>query len=135
MKRKFLAALLALVMVFSMIPVSASAAEGEVEVTGDGAFEELGCNVEFFLYTTQLYKMLLIEDSDIDISKVSIGDVYLLLTEKHSIQGNRIFLSRIGLTDAETDYRYLTILNSNHTIEPKNIRGLEINYTENNNSK
>ncbi len=135
MKRKFLAALLALVMVFSMIPVSASAAEGEVEVTGDGAFEVLGCNVEFFLYTTQLYKMLLIEDSDIDISKVSIGDVYLLLTEKHSIQGNRIFLSRIGLTDAETDYRYLTILNSNHTIEPKNIRGLEINYTENNNSK
>ena len=135
MKRKFLAALLALVMVFSMIPVSASAAEGEVKVTGDGAFEESGCNVEFFLYTTQLYKMLLIEDSDIDISKVSIGDVYLLLTEKHSIQGNRIFLSRIGLTDAETDYRYLTILNSNHTIEPKNIRGLEINYTENNNSK
>ena len=135
MKRKFLAALLALVMVFSMIPVSASAAEGEVKVTGDGAFEESGCNVEFFLYTTQLYKMLLIEDSDIDISKVSIGDVYLLLTEKHSIQGNRIFLSRIGLTDAETDYRYLTILNSNHTIEPKNIHGLEINYTENNNSK
>ena len=135
MKRKFLAALLALVMVFSMIPVSASAAEGEVEVTGDGAFEVSGCNVEFFLYTTQLYKMLLIEDSDIDISKVSIGDVYLLLTEKHSIQGNRIFLSRIGLTDAETDYRYLTILNSNHTIEPKNICGLEINYTENNNSK
>lgn len=135
MKRKFLAALLALVMVFSMIPVSASAAEGEVKVTGDGAFEKSGCNVEFFLYTTQLYKMLLIEDSDIDISKVSIGDVYLLLTEKHSIQGDRIFLSRIGLTDAETGYRYLTILNSNHTIEPKNIRGLEINYTENNNSK
>ncbi len=40
MKRKFLAALLALVMVFSMIPVSASAAEGEVTVTGDDAITD-----------------------------------------------------------------------------------------------
>ena len=59
MKRKFLAALLALVMVFSMIPVSASAA-GNVIVTGDDPITDNDRSVSFHLYTTQLYKLIML---------------------------------------------------------------------------
>lgn len=58
MYRKFLAALLALVMVFSMIPVSASAA-GNVTVTGDDPITDNNRSVSFHLYTTQLYKLIM----------------------------------------------------------------------------
>ena len=64
MKRKFLAALLALVMVFSMIPVSASAA-GNVIVTGDDPITDNDRSVSFHLYTTQLYKLIMLEDNEV----------------------------------------------------------------------
>ena len=74
-ERKFLAALLALVMVFSMIPVSASAAE-TVQVTGDEPITTNDRSVSFHLYTTQLYKLIMLEDdsatADSDVSGVSL---------------------------------------------------------------
>ena len=57
MKRKFLAALLALVMVFSMIPVSASAEEA-IKVTGDTPLQTPGLSVLYQVYLVDRNSML-----------------------------------------------------------------------------
>lgn len=76
MKRKFLAALLALVMVFSMIPVSASAEEA-IKVTGDTPLQTPGLSVTFKIHTTQLYKLLMneAEIDSLDPDEIKIKDV------------------------------------------------------------
>ena len=89
MKRKFLAALLALVMVFSMIPVSASAA-GNVTVTGDEPITDNDRSVSFHLYTPQLFKLLMLEDNsataDSDVSGGRI--IFFMMALGYSIAQN-----------------------------------------------
>ena len=128
MKRKFLAALLALVMVFSMIPVSASAAE-TVQVTGDEPITTNDRSVSFHLYTTQLYKLIMLEDdsatADSDVSGVS-----LLLHDGFGVlDKTELSLRKIGVTKAETDYFEYSNTNRGHALEPDNIKGLKISYS------
>lgn len=128
MKRKFLAALLALVMVFSMIPVSASAAE-TVQVTGDEPITTNDRSVSFHLYTTQLYKLIMLEDdsatADSDVSGVS-----LLLHDGFGVlDKTELSLRKIGVTKAETDYFEYSNTNRGHALEPNNIKGLKISYS------
>lgn len=128
MKRKFLAALLALVMVFSMIPVSASAA-GNVIVTGDEPITTNDRSVSFHLYTTQLYKLIMLEDdsatADSDVSGVS-----LLLHDGFGVLNKtELSLRKIGVTKAETDYFEYSNTNRGHALEPNNIKGLKISYS------
>lgn len=128
MKRKFLAALLALVMVFSMIPVSASAA-GNVIVTGDEPITTNDRSVSFHLYTTQLYKLIMLEDdsatADSDVSGVS-----LLLHDGFGVLNKtELSLRKIGVTKAETDYFEYSDTNRGHALEPNNIEGLKISYS------
>lgn len=128
MKRKFLAALLALVMVFSMIPVSASAA-GNVIVTGDDPITDNDRSVSFHLYTTQLYKLIMLEDNsataDSDVSEVS-----LLLHDGFGVlDKTELSLRKIGVTKAETDYFEYSNTNRGHALEPNNIKGLKISYS------
>ena len=128
MKRKFLAALLALVMVFSMIPVSASAAE-TVQVTGDEPITTNHRSVSFHLYTTQLYKLIMLEDdsatADSDVSGVS-----LLLHDGFGVlDKTELSLWKIGVTKAETDYFEYSNTNRGHALEPDNIKGLKISYS------
>ena len=128
MKRKFLAALLALVMVFSMIPVSASAA-GNVIVTGDDPITDNDRSVSFHLYTTQLYKLILLEDNsataDSDVSGVSL----LLYNGFGVLDRTELSLRKIGATKAETDYFEYSDTNRGHALEPNNIEGLKISYS------
>lgn len=128
MKRKFLAALLALVMVFSMIPVSASAA-GNVTVTGDDPITDNNRSVSFHLYTTQLYKLIMLEDNsataDSDVSGVSL----LLYDGFGVLDRTELSLRKIGVTKAETDYFEYSNTNRGHALEPDNIKGLKISYS------
>lgn len=128
MKRKFLAALLALVMVFSMIPVSASAA-GNVIVTGDDPITDNDRSVSFHLYTTQLYKLIMLEDNsataDSDVSGVSL----LLYNGFGVLDRTELSLRKIGATKAETDYFEYSDTNRGHALEPNNIEGLKISYS------
>ena len=128
MKRKFLAALLALVMVFSMIPVSASAA-GNVIVTGDDPITDNDRSVSFHLYTTQLYKLIMLEDNsataDSDVSGVSL----LLYNGFGVLDETELSLWKIGVTKAETDYFEYSNTNRGHALEPNNIKGLKISYS------
>ena len=128
MKRKFLAALLALVMVFSMIPVSASAA-GNVIVTGDDPITTNDRSVSFHLYTTQLYKLIMLEDNsataDSDVSGVSL----LLYDGFGVLDKTELSLRKIGVTKAETDYFEYSNTNRGHALEPNNIKGLKISYS------
>lgn len=128
MKRKFLAALLALVMVFSMIPVSASAA-GNVTVTGDEPITDNDRSVSFHLYTTQLYKLIMLEDNsataDSDVSGVSL----LLYDGFGVLDSTELSLRKIGVTKAETDYFEYSNTNRGHALEPNNIKGLKISYS------
>ena len=128
MKRKFLAALLALVMVFSMIPVSASAA-GNVIVTGDNPITDNDRSVSFHLYTTQLYKLIMLEDNsataDSDVSGVSL----LLHNGFGVLDETELSLWKIGVTKAETDYFEYSNTNRGHALEPNNIKGLKISYS------
>ena len=128
MKRKFLAALLALVMVFSMIPVSASAA-GNVIVTGDDPITDNDRSVSFHLYTTQLYKLIMLEDNsataDSDVSGVSL----LLYNGFGGLDRTELSLRKIGATKAETDYFEYSDTNRGHALEPNNIEGLKISYS------
>ena len=135
MKRKFLAALLALVMVFSMIPVSASAEEA-IKVTGDTPLQTPGLSVTFKIHTTQLYKLLMNEAKidSLDPDEIKIKDVYLLLDEEHYLGGEHHF-SNVGFTLAETDYLSLVMQENNLTLQPDNIRGLRISYTSHGSSK
>ena len=135
MKRKFLAALLALVMVFSMIPVSASAAEA-IKVTGDTPLQTPGLSVTFKIHTTQLYKLLMnkAEIDSLDPDEIKIRDVYLLLDEEHYLGGEHHF-SNVGFTLAETDYLSLVMQENDLTLQPDNIRGLRISYTSHGSSK
>ncbi len=135
MKRKFLAALLALVMVFSMIPVSASAEEA-IKVTGDTPLQTPGLSVTFKIHTTQLYKLLIneAEIDSLDPDEIKIRDVYLLLDEEHYLGGEHHF-SNVGFTLAETDYLSLVMQENDLTLQPDNIRGLRISYTSHGSSK
>ena len=135
MKRKFLAALLALVMVFSMIPVSASAEEA-IKVTGDTPLQTPGLSVTFKIHTTQLYKLLMneAEIDSLDPDEIKIKDVYLLLDEEHYLGGEHHF-SNVGFTLAETDYLSLVMQENDLTLQPDNIRGLRISYTSHGSSK
>ena len=135
MKRKFLAALLALVMVFSMIPVSASAAEA-IKVTGDTPLQTPALSVTFKIHTTQLYKLLMneAEIDSLDPDEIKIQDVYLLLDKEHYLGGEHHF-SNVGFTLAETDYLSLVMQENDLTLQPDNIRGLRISYTSHGSSK
>ena len=135
MKRKFLAALLALVMVFSMIPVSASAEEA-IKVTGDTPLQTPGLSVTFKIHTTQLYKLLMneAEIDSLDPDEIKIQDVYLLLDKEHYLGGEHHF-SNVGFTLAETDYLSLVMQENDRTLQPDNIRGLRISYTSLGSSK
>ncbi len=135
MKRKFLAALLALVMVFSMIPVSASAEEA-IKVTGDTPLQTPGLSVTFKIHTTQLYKLLMneAEIDSLDPDEIKINDVYLLLDKEHYLGGEHHF-SNVGFTLAETDYLSLVMQENNLTLQPDNIRGLRISYTSHGSSQ
>ena len=135
MKRKFLAALLALVMVFSMIPVSASAEEA-IKVTGDTPLQTPALSVTFKIHTTQLYKLLMneAEIDSLDPDEIKIQDVYLLLDKEHYLGGEHHF-SNVGFTLAETDYLSLVMQENDLTLQPDNIRGLRISYTSHGSSK
>ena len=63
MKRRIIAALMALCLCIGLLPATALAAgdnSGTIGVTGDGPYTTADRNVEFFLYTTQLYKLLML---------------------------------------------------------------------------
>lgn len=133
MKRRIIAALMALCLCIGLLPATALAAgdnSGTIGVTGDGPYTTADRNVEFFLYTTQLYKLLMLAVPGTD-EATTINKVELLLTEGHWLYGSEIELTPVGVENRETDYRYLSITNTGHKIEPSNICGLRISYTHN----
>ena len=128
MKRKFLAALLALVMVFSMIPVSASAAE-TVTISGDTPLSTAGLQVDFSIHTEQLYKLVMSVDNDAN-SSTKINNVTLLLKEPHVLGAEHNFTA-IDLASDEQDGFHLMMYNTGNKLDYTNIRGLRIAYTTN----
>ncbi len=128
MKRKFLAALLALVMVFSMIPVSASAAE-TVTISGDTPLSTAGLQVDFSIHTEQLYKLVMSVDNDAN-SSTKINNVTLLLKEPHVLGAEHNFTA-IDLASDEQDEFHLMMYNTGNKLDYTNIRGLRIAYTTN----
>ena len=128
MKRKFLAALLALVMVFSMIPVSASAEE-TVTISGDTPLSTAGLQVDFSIHTEQLYKLVMSVDNDAN-SSTKINNVTLLLKEPHVLGAEHNFTA-IDLASDEQDEFHLMMYNTGNKLDYTNIRGLRIAYTTN----
>ena len=128
MKRKFLAALLALVMVFSMIPVSASAEE-TVTISGDTPLSTAGLQVDFSIHTEQLYKLVMSVDNDAN-SSTKINNVTLLLKEPHVLGAEHNFTA-IDLASDEQDGFHLMMYNTGNKLDYTNIRGLRIAYTTN----
>lgn len=128
MKRKFLAALLALVMVFSMIPVSASAEE-TVTISGDTPLSTAGLQVDFSIHTEQLYKLVMSVDNDAN-SSTKINNVTLLLKEPHFLGAEHNFTA-IDLASDEQDEFHLMMYNTGNKLDYTNIRGLRIAYTTN----
>ena len=77
MKRRIIAALMALCLCIGLLPATALAAEGP-EVTGEGPYDGLGTNLVYFhIGTTDIYKMAMLKDSSVtaktDIDSVKIN--------------------------------------------------------------
>lgn len=138
LRRRIGSVFLAFAMALSLIPsvaVSALAApeDESITVTGDGPMTTADRAVDFYLYTTQLYKLVMLEDSAVD-ETTRITKVTLLLNEKHPARGTEIDFVREGETKAETDRFHLNVQNYGNTIEPDNIRGIRISYVYSNES-
>ena len=134
MKKRLLSAFLSLCMMLTMLPAVAFAAPGDqgiTDVTGDGPMTTATRQVDLYLYTTQLYKLLMLADDTAD-ETATISKVELLLYEDHPMRGDTIEFVKEGLTKAETDRFHSNVQNYEHKIEPSNMEGLRISYTDGN---
>ncbi len=96
MKRRIIAALMALCLCIGLLPATALAAEGP-EVTGEGPYDGLGTNLVYFhIGTTDIYKMAMLKDSsvtaktDIDSVKINFTDESRELTNTDPLD-NKIY--------------------------------------------
>ena len=100
MKRRIIAALMALCLCIGLLPATALAAEGP-EVTGEGPYDGLGTNLVYFhIGTTDIYKMAMLKDSsvtaktDIDSVKINFTDESRELTNTDPLD-NKIYSGSI----------------------------------------
>ena len=130
MKKRMLAALVALVMVIGLVPGRALAAVPDANVTGDGIYTASG-NVDFRIYTTQLYKLLLLKDETVTAA-TDITGVTLILHEKYPVSTGsteqKMLTNDYGDGKYNTDYYYVNISNARDRALPSNISQLKIEY-------
>lgn len=111
MKRKFLAALLALVMVFSMIPVSASA---------DGTIYE--GNDTFYYHITDSSLANMVAEKGPAGSSSDVSQVTITFNHDYSAGGQRTFVFRNGYT--------IALSNVSDYVQPDDIAYLTISFVD-----
>ena len=111
MKRKFLAALLALVMVFSMIPVSASA---------DGPIYEGNDTFRYHITDSSLANM--VAEKRPAGSSSDVSEVTITFNHDYSAGGQNTFVFRYGYTIALSIVRYL--------VQPDDLACLTISFVD-----
>lgn len=111
MKRKFLAALLALVMVFSMIPVSASA---------DGTIYE--GNDTFYYHITDSSLANMVAEKRPEGSSSDVSRVTITFNHDYSAGGQNTFVFRNGYT--------IALSNVSDYVQPDDIAYLTISFVD-----
>lgn len=125
MKRRIIAALMALCLCIGLLPATALAAEGP-EVTGEGPYNGLGTNLVYFhIGTTDIYKMAMLKDpsvtakTDIDSVKINFTDRSRELTNTDPLD-NKIYSA----------YWHNTLGIQAQKANPSDLVSVEISYEE-----
>ena len=125
MKRRIIAALMALCLCIGLLPATALAADGP-EVTGEGPYDGLGTNLVYFhIGTTDIYKMAMLKDSsvtaktDIDSVKINFTDESRDLTNTDPLD-NKIYSA----------YWHNTLGIQARNANPSDLVSVEISYEE-----
>ena len=125
MKRRIIAALMALCLCIGLLPATALAVEGP-EVTGEGPYDGLGTNLVYFhIGTTDICKMAMLKDSsvtaktDIDSVKINFTDESRDLTNTDPLD-NKIYSA----------YWHNTLGIQARNANPSDLVSVEISYEE-----
>ena len=135
MKRRIIAALMALCLCIGLLPATALAADGP-EIAGDDAYTGIG-TIRFTISLQEMYKLLLLNAEETHDSEElpEITGIAMELREKHYVVGYELAFSPIGELGNETDYFYALESNADGKLEPDNFEKLIISYRLNGETK
>lgn len=135
MKRRIIAALMALCLCIGLLPATALAVEGP-EIAGDDAYTDIG-TIGFTISLQEMYKLLLLNAEETRDSEElpEITGIAMELREKHYVVGYELAFSPIGELGNETDYFFAQRSNADHKLEPNNFEKLIISYRLNGETK
>ena len=135
MKRRIIAALMALCLCIGLLPATALAADGP-EIAGDDAYTGIG-TIRFTISLQEMYKLLLLNAEETHDSEElpEITGIAMELREKHYVVGYELAFSPIGELGNETDYFYALESNADGKLEPNNFEKLIISYRLNGETK
>lgn len=132
MKKRLLAMLLVLMLVVSLLPVGALAAD-DGPCLPNGYNNSTSASISFSVPIVDAYKLLLQANESLSASDElpNIKNIVIKLKEEHPnpVVGDTLTLSKIGQAGNLTDYFwYENGLNREHKLEPSNIDKLVIYY-------
>lgn len=135
MKRRIIAALMALCLCIGLLPATALAVEGP-EIAGDDAYTGSG-TIGFTISLQEMYKLLLLNAEETRDSEElpEITDITMELREKHYVVDYELPFLRMGELGNETDYFFAQRSNADHKLEPDNFEKLIISYRLNGETK
>ena len=135
MKRRIIAALMALCLCIGLLPATALAVDGP-EIAGDDAYTGIG-TIRFTISLQEMYKLLLLNAEETHDSEElpEITGIAMELREKHYVVGYELAFSPIGELGNETDYFYALESNADGKLEPDNFEKLIISYRLNGETK